>query len=144
MNNKIEITVPAGKKAVQTTDSNGNIIIRFEVEEVKDLRWYVKIFYEHSMYLPIEHIMSHLYDKPYKAIGILDLIARDLNGDWEALPNEMYYSVCWHVKKGRYVVYECLYNWGDFHTMFRSQKAAQKAIDICGKEFLDIIFKRFE
>lgn len=41
MENEVKINVPKGKKAVQSTDDNGNIVIKFEdVEPIRSKSWY--------------------------------------------------------------------------------------------------------
>lgn len=157
MSNKIEIKVPDGKEAKQTTDENGNISIQFvDKPKEKTLQDYVdktlglslELVYDKNGYIDADASskvspkrFEPLKLSPYQAIRVLDAIARDLNGDWKWKLGTTYYYIILN-NQNVYIV-----DGGEYSrcaSMFKDGGSVYKAIEICGTEFLDIIYRRFE
>lgn len=150
MENKIEIKVPEGKEAIVKKTSESSTTIEFvDKPKGKMLNDYIiecgftsSYFNTHTMTITRDIPLGIDELTPYQAMQVLDAIARDLNGDWVQYKGKDHERIVYRTHGDVYQVHVGSHDYYCNAQFSRGQ--AKKAIEICGTEFLDIIYRRFE
>ncbi|MCK9273345.1 hypothetical protein M0P65_07455 [Candidatus Gracilibacteria bacterium] len=141
MEKEIKVIPPDGFRIVSVNLFNNEITATIEKKKEDDFgKYWKRCWFER--YNIINYKSFDYYDWEV-LINFYRWFAKELNGDWK--PNwkcetQKKYCICYDYDFGKYEI-DCKYSHSISFGITFSKETAEKALEICPKEFLDKLFQ---